>query len=189
MKQKMILMAVACLLLSAMAVFAQTKTDFSGEWTLDVSKSKVNNIESGTMTVTQTDKDITFKTDIKRAPRPEGAAGGAGGNGGGGGGNRGGGGGMMGGGNQPIVYTLDGKETTTQIGSGDRTGTAKMQSAWDGGKLKLTSVRTFNTPNGEMTVTTKETWELVDGGKALKVSRETESARGNQSSEFYYTKK
>jgi hypothetical protein len=183
MKRTAFLMAVACLLLSAVAAFAQTKTDFSGDWTLDVSKSKLDErqrIESGTMKVTQTDKDITFLTDFKRAPRPEAAGGGNGGGMGRGG--------MMGG-SQSVTYTLDGKETTSAIGGGQMTGSAKMQSKWDGGKLMLTSVRTFNTPNGEMTSTLKETWEIVDGGKALKVTRISESPRGNQTSEFYYTKK
>ncbi len=169
-------MAAVFVLLSAVAAFAQTKTDFSGDWTLDVSKSKVTNIESGTMNVTQTDKDITFKTDFKRPPRPDGdSAGGGMGRG-------------MGGGNQPTTYTLDGKETTSQFGSGDRTGTAKMQTKWDGGKLNFNSVRTFSTPNGDVSTTLKETWELADGGKVLKVHRETESPRGNQTSDYYYTK-
>lgn len=184
MKQRLFLPVLALVLLSSVAAFAQTKTDFSGNWTLDVSKSKLDErarIESGTMSVTQTDKDITFKNDFKRTPRPEGA-------GGGNGGGQGGGRGMGGGANQPSTYTLDGKETTSEIGGGQMSGTAKMKSAWDGSKLNLTSVRTFNTQMGEMTVTQKETWEMVDGGKALKVSRTTESPRGNQSQEFYFTK-
>lgn len=191
MKQKMILTAVACLLLSAIGAYAQTKPDFSGDWTLDAGKSKLERmrIESGTMTVAQTDKDITFSTDFKRAPRPEGdnAGGGNGGMRQGGGMGRGG---MMGGGNIKMTYTLDGKETSVDMpGAQGATSAAKLKSKWDGGKLKLTSVRTFNTPNGEVTTTTKETWEMVDGGKALKVTRETESPRGAQTNEFYYTKK
>jgi hypothetical protein len=188
MKQRLFLPVLALVFLSAVAAFAQTKTDFSGNWTLDVSKSKLDErarIESGTMNVAQTDKDITVKTDFKRAPRPDGAGGNGGGQGGGGG--RGMGGGMMGG-NQPATYTLDGKETTSEIGGGQMTGTAKMKSAWDGSKLNLTTVRTFNTQMGEMTMTQKETWEMVDGGKALKVSRTTESPRGTQSVEYYFTK-
>lgn len=184
MKQKTILMATAFLLLSAIAAFAQTKTDFSGNWTLDVSKSKLDErqrIESGTMNVTQTSNDVTFKTDFKRTPRPDNG----GGNGQGGGMGRGG---MTGGASQTVSYTLDGKEVTSQVGSGQMTGTAKMQAKWDDGKLKLTSVRTFSTPNGDFTTTLRETWELADGGKGLKVHRETESQRGNQSSDFYYTK-
>jgi hypothetical protein len=186
MKQKMILMAVACLLLSAVAAFAQSKTDFSGEWTLDVSKSKVNNIESGTLSVTQTDKDITYKTDLKRTPRPEGAGANGGGNGGGGGQ----GGGRPMGGPQSWTYALDGKETSIDTpGPQGMTIPTKLKSDWDGSKLKLTSKRTVNTPNGEMTFTTKDTWEIVDGGKALKVTRESEGRNGPQTSEFYYTKK
>ena len=178
MKKTAVLMAIAFLFLSATAGFAQTKTDFSGEWTLDVSKSKLDErqrIESGTMKVTQTAQDITVLTDFKRTPRPEGQGGGMG---------RGG----MGGGNQAVTYTLDGKETSSAL-TGQMTGTSKTQSKWDGDKLMLTSVRTFNTPNGEVTTTLKETWEIVDGGKALKVTRSIESPRGNQSSEFYYAKK
>lgn len=189
MKRTVFLAAIACLLFAAASAFAQSKTDFSGTWTLDVSKSKVNNIESGSMTVTQTDKDINYKTDFKRAPRPDGAGGGGNGQGGGqgmGSGMRGGGG--MGG--NGMTFMLDGKETSMDIpGPQGMTIPMKMQSSWDGNKLKLTTKRTFNTPDGnEVTATTKETWELVDGGKALKVSRESESPRGNQSSEFYYTK-
>ena len=192
MKQKLFLMAAMGVLLSAVAVFAQTKTDFSGNWTLDTSKSKLDErqrIESGSMNVTQTDKDISFKTDFKRAPRPDNGGAMNGGNGQGNGMSGGmGRGAAMGGGNQPVTYTLDGKETTSQFGSGERTGTAKMQSKWDGDKLNLTSVRTFSTPNGDISTTLKEAWELVDGGKGLKVHRETESPRGTQISDFYYTK-
>lgn len=187
---------MAFVLLSAVAAFAQTKTDFSGNWTLDTSKSKLDErqrIESGTMNVTQTDKDVTFKTDFKRTPRPDnggGAMAQGGGQGSGGGMGRGGmgGGAMAGGGNQATTYTLDGKETTSQFGSGDRTGTAKMQTKWDGSKLNFSSVRTFTTPNGDVSTTLKETWELVDGGKVLKIHRETESPRGTQTSDYYYTK-
>jgi hypothetical protein len=190
MKQKTILMAAMCVLLFGISVFAQSKTDFSGEWTLDVSKSKLDErmrIESGTIKVAQTDKDITYTTDFKRTPRPDGAGGGNGGGGNGGGGMRGGGG--MGG-SQAMTFTLDGKETSMEVpGPQGSTSTAKLQSEWDGSKLKLTSKRTFNTPNGEMTLTTKETWETVDGGKGLKVVRESESPRGNQTAEFYYAKK
>lgn len=192
MKQKMIMTAFACLLLSAVSVFAQTKTDFSGTWTLDVSKSKLDErarIESGMMTVAQSANDLTFSNDFKRAPRPEGAAAGNGQGNGGGMGRGGMGGGMMGGANMKWTYTLDGKETSmdvpTQQGS---TSAVKLKSEWDGGKLKLVSTRTLNTQMGEATVTTKETWETADGGKTLKVKRETETPRGTQTSEFYYTK-
>lgn len=202
MKQRTILMAMACLLFSAAAAFAQTKTDFSGVWTLDVSKSKLDErarIESGTMTVTQTSDKLTVESNFKRTPRPDNNnAGGGNANTGGTGMGQGNGGGMragggagrggMGGG-QPVTYTLDGKETTSEVGGGQMTGTVKMQAAFDGSKLNLTSARSFTTQNGEVTMTTKETWETVDGGKALKVTRSIESPRGTQTSEMYFTRK
>jgi hypothetical protein len=172
MKQKMIFMAMACLLLSAIATFGQAKTDFSGEWTLDVSKSKVNSIQSGTMKVTQTDQGITFTTDLKRTPPPDAQRA------------------VQQPAPLPMTFSLDGKETSFEVpGPQGSTSTAKLKSIWDGTKLNLSSTRTFNTPNGEMTVTSKDTWELVDGGKALRITRETESPRGKQSAEFYYVKK
>jgi TonB family protein len=56
-------------------------------------------------------------------------------------------------------------------------------------KLNLSSVRKINTQMGETTITVRETWELADGGKTLKVSRTMESPRGTQSSELIFTKK
>jgi hypothetical protein len=184
MKQKMIFMALACLLLSAVAAFAQSKTDFSGDWTLDVSKSKLpemRRIESGSLTVKQTDNDISVAASFKSAPNPNGAAGAAGN----------GGGGMRGsGGNQALTYTFDGKETTVDVpGPQGTTSAAKLKSSWDGAKLKLTNTRNFTTQMGDVTVTMTETWESVEGGKALKVTRLTQSPRGDQTAEFYYTKK
>jgi hypothetical protein len=182
MKQKTILMALACLLLSAVAAFAQSKTDFSGDWTLDVSKSKLpemRRIESGLLTVKQTDKDISVATSFNRAPSPD-AGSGAGGNGGG----------MRGGGNQALTYTFDGKETSVNVpGPQGTTSAAKLKSSWDGAKLKLINTRSFTTQAGDVTVTMTETWESVEGGKALKVTRVTQSPRGDQTTEFYYTKK
>jgi hypothetical protein len=182
MKQKTIFMALACLLLSAVAVFAQSKTDFTGEWTLDVSKSKLpemRRIESGSLTVKQTDKDISVDASFKRAANPEAVA--AAGNGGG---NRGGGG------NQALTYTFDGKETSVDVpGPQGTTTQAKLKSGWDGAKLKLTSTRSFTTQMGDVTVTMTETWESVEDGKALKVTRVTQTPRGDQTAEFYYTKK
>lgn len=182
--KKTVFLAAAFCLLFAVSAFAQSKTNFSGDWTLDVSKSKVNNIESGSMTVTQTDKDITYKSEIKRAPRPEGAGGGNGGGGRGMGAMGGGGGG-----NQSYTYTLDGKEVSSDIATPQgMTYKSKLKSSWDGSKLNLISVRAFNTQDGERTSTQKETWELADGGKTMKVHRETETQRGTQTSDFYYTK-
>jgi len=197
MKKTTILTALFCLLLSVSAVFAQEKaanqaktTNFAGNWELDVSKSKLTGrmpIESMTMNVTQTDKELKVESTTKRTARTE--AGDAKGmevvNGGA---RRGG---MMGGmnGTQTVTYSLDGKETkveTPGIPGADATLQAKFEKD---GKLNLSSTRTFSGQMGEMTAATKETWELLDGGKTLKVTREMNSPRGTQSSEMIFTKK
>ncbi|MGI8789045.1 MAG: hypothetical protein ACR2HG_14990 [Pyrinomonadaceae bacterium] len=185
MKRRVIFMAIFSLFLAVAAVSAQEKTtDYSGNWELDVSKSKLGDrlrIESMTMNVSQTDKELKVESTVKRAARPEGDTNG-------GGMNRGGGMGR-GDGTQTVTYSLDGKETKAATGGqmgGEATLKAKVEKD---GKLKLTSSRTFSGQMGEMTITTKETWELTDGGKTLKVTRDTETPRGSQSAEMVFNKK
>ena len=193
-------MAIFSLFLAVAAVSAQEKmmtaTNFSGNWELDVSKSKLgdrNRIESMTMNVTQTGKELKVDTNTKRAARPEGDQ--AAGAGNGGGMRQGGGmgrGGMTGGGNATATYNLDGKEITVQtdapagMPSSPVTYKSKMEKD---GKLKLMQSRSFDTPNGSMSIKTTETWELTDSGKGLKVTRDTETPRGTQTTEMYFTKK
>ncbi len=198
MKKISVLAAFFCLLFATSAIFAQTKaTNFAGNWELDLTKSKLPErmrVESMTMNVTQTDKEIKVETNTKRPAPPEGAPAG-GGNGGGGGGGMGrgaGGGGGMGGGSAAVTYSLDEKEMTSKAeaaGNMPASSTTLKAMKEKDGKLKLTSSRSFDTPNGAMTVKTTETWELVDGGKGLKVTRDTESTRGTQSAEMYFNKK
>ena len=194
MKKVLFLTAFVCLL--AISAFAQDKkADFSGSWTLDASKSKLDErarIESMTMTVTQTDKDIKVETATKRLPPPEGMKQGGGngqGNGTGGGMGMGRGRGF-GGGDGTTVYTLDGKETSIEVESQMGKIPVKLKADLEkDGKLKLSSSRTFNTPNGEVSMTTKESWTLSEDGKTLTVKRDTESPRGTNSSEMVFTKK
>jgi hypothetical protein len=193
MKRLLVLTAAFCLL--SISAFAQKATDFSGEWTLNKDKSTMsdrmkNSVESMTMTVTQTDKDVKVATSTKRMAPPAGAPG-AGGPPGGGGGGMGGGRGMGGGmgGDQTSTYTLDGKETSADV-TGPNGNTSKMTTSgkWDGAKLSLNSSRSFSTPNGDFKSTTSETWEIQSDG-SLKVKRTTESQRGTDSSELVFTKK
>jgi len=196
MKKISVLAAFFCLLFATSAVFAQNKTtNFAGSWELDAGKSKLPErmrVESMTLNVTQTDKELKVETNAKRAARPEGDRPAGNGNGGmrsGGGMGRGG---MIGGGNGTISYSLDGKETIVKTespeGMPSSSATLKAKMEKDG-KLKLVSSRSFDTPNGSMTVKTIETWEIVDDGKGLKVRRDSETPRGTQSSEMHFTKK
>ncbi len=182
MKKRFSLMAVFCLLLTVVAISAQDKTvNFVGDWTLDKDKSELgerSRIESMTMKVSQTDKELTFERKTKRAERSDGE-------GRGGRGRRG----MRGGNQQPMTYNLEGKETEAQMGSGRFAGKAKLKANMEkDGKLKLTQTRSFETPRGAVTIKNIETWELSDDGKMLTVSSEIETPRGNRSSKMVFTK-
>ena len=184
MKKIFFLAAVVCL--STVAAFSQAKpTDFSGTWALDVSKSKLDaraRIESMTMTVTQTDKELKVATETKRTPPPADAPGA--GSGGGGGMGRG-----FGGGDSTSTYSLDGKETTAEIDGPNGKMPVKYKATIDGAKASLSQSRTFNSPMGEVSVTTKESWTLSADGKALTIERESTSPRGTSSSTLVFAKK
>lgn len=191
MKKTLFLAAMLCLF--AVGVFAQSKTDFSGNWTLDKSKSKLDErsrIESMTIKATQTATDLTVETTTKREAPPAGAGGGMGnGQGGGGGRGMGGGRGGMMGGDGTAVYKLDGSETTTETETPmGKIPTKRKAELGADGKLNISTSRTVNTPNGEMTMMTKEMWELADGGKTLKVTRTTAGRGGEQITEMVFTK-
>jgi hypothetical protein len=91
------------------------------------------------------------------------------------------------------VYSLDGKETQTES-EGRFAGTTTLKAAWknEGSALELTSVRQVNRrgsqQGGDVTITIRETWELADEGKGLKVQRSVSSPRGSEDSTLYFTK-
>ena len=190
MKKLLMLTAIFALLFQTVAASAATP-DFSGAWELDKTKSvlpETMQIESMTLLVSQTTAELRVQTTAKRSPNGMGNGGGMGGMRGGAG--NGAGGGMRGmGGGQTIVYSLDGKETSSDIGNdvtmGKETKTAKMSAD---GKLNLTVVRNLESQMGSMTMTTSDVWELLDGGKTLKITRSSQTPRGVFDSILYFTK-
>jgi hypothetical protein len=185
MKTNFVLASIFAALALTISAAAQDKvTNFSGTWTLDVSKSKLgdrNMIESQTLTVAQTDKDIKIETATKRTPPPADAPQGEG---------RGRGrmGGMMGG-DMPVTYTLDGKETKTEMSGPMGSMPVSLKAKWDGGKLKLSRSSSFSGPMGDVTITSNETWDLSGDGKTLTVNVERSTPRGNESATKVFTKK
>jgi TonB family protein len=190
MKKLSVLSAIFCLFLAMGTVFAQDKEDnFAGRWELDAGKSKLPErvrVESMTLNVAQSDQEIKVKTTVKRAARPEGE-------------NRGGNGGMrqsggMSGGDGTVIYGLVGGSRMGTVvkpeNAIDTPSSEKPTAALENdGKLKLSSSRKINSEMGESTIKTEEIWELIDGGRVLRITRETETPRGRQSSEMYFTKK
>ena len=183
MKRNFIFAAVLTLFVMAVSVSAQ-KASYAGTWTLDIARSKLGErvmVESQTLTVVQSDKDIKVSTATKRAAPPAGAPGG-----GGPGGRPAGGSGM---GESSLTYALDGKEMTTQLESPMGAVPVKTTGKSDGGKLWLSNSSTRSTPNGDVTVTTKESWSLSADGNTLTVDKESVSPRGTTSTQWVYTRK
>ncbi|MFN6962504.1 MAG: hypothetical protein ACK4S4_01930 [Pyrinomonadaceae bacterium] len=182
MKKLFFLTAVFCLL--SISAFAQGKArDFSGTWTLDVGKSKLDErarIESMTLTVAQTAGEIRIETATKRLPPPADAPQGGMGRGMGRGGS---------GGDGTTTYTLDGKETTIQQEGPMGSMPVKLTAKAEGDKLHLSRTSTFIGPMGEMTISNKETWSISDDGKTLTIEREMSSPRGTSASTMVFTKK
>lgn len=172
----------------AISAFAQAKApNFAGMWTLDKTKSKLDErarIDAMTVTVEQTEKELKVTTETKRTPPPADSAGGPGGAGGGRGMGRG-----FGGGDGTVVYSLDGKETTTQRDTPMGAVPVKHTAMLDQGRVRLSSSSNISTPNGEITITTKETWSLSSDGATLTIERESTSPRGTNTSTMVFTKK
>lgn len=173
MKKTFVLLAMFCLCFQGAAVLAATP-DFSGDWELDASRSTLPDtlpIESMTLKVSQTEKDLRVET-VAKMNQARGAM------------RRGGGGGA-----QSTVYSLEGKETTLDVGSGAMTGKEiRRASVTADGKLNLTVTRSFKNETGDVTMKTNEIWELLDAGKTLKITRYTETPRGATNAEMYFTK-
>jgi|SRR5689334_1035582 hypothetical protein len=171
--------------------------NFAGTWTLDKSKSqglsqRMQNADSVTLNITQTDKEITLEEKVTGGG-PGGGPGGppagapaAGGPppGSGQGGGMGPGRGMGGG---PRTFNLDGSETTGEMGRGKFARKATLSS--DGKTLELVSKVTFQTQDGnEVTSTSTDKLTLSADGKTLTDVRHSESPRGAQDSTLVFNK-
>ena len=171
--------------------------NFAGTWTLDKSKSqglsqRVQNAESVSWNITQTDKNISIEEKVTGGGGPGGGppaggapAGGAPAGGPPGGGPGGGGrgmGGMMG----PRTYNLDGSETSGDMGRAKFVRKATLSS--DGKTLELVQKTTFQGPDGEVTATSTDKLALSADGKTLTVVRHSEGPRGPQDSTLVFTK-
>jgi hypothetical protein len=158
--------------------------NFAGTWTLDKSKSqglsqRMQNAESVSLVITQTEKEISLEEKVTGGTPPQ-----ASGVGPGPGGPQGGGPGRgMGG---PRTFTLDGSETTGEMGRGKFVRKATLSS--DGKTLELVSKMTFQGQDGEIVSTTNEKLTLSADGKVLTVVRHSESPRGAQDSTLVFNK-
>ena len=173
--------------------------NFAGTWTLDKSKSqglnqRMQNADSVTWNITQTEKEITIDEKVTGGGGPGGpppggapAAGAPAAGGPPPGGGQGGGRGMGGMGGGPRTFNLDGSETTGEMGRGKFARKATLSS--DGKTLELVSKVTFQTPDGnEVTTNSTDKLTLSADGKSLTVVRHSESPRGAQDSTLVFNK-
>jgi hypothetical protein len=164
-------MLAAMLVFSAIA-FGQNETkSFAGTWNLDIEKSELgerSRIKSMTMTVTQSETELSYERKVERKE--------------GGGGRRGMGRG--GGANLPTTFDLSGKETAAPGGG---RGTAKLKAESKNGILKLMRTVDFEGRMGQVTVKNTETWSVSEDGKTLTIAAESENPRGTRSSKMVFT--
>ena len=182
MKKHFLFITILSLSLLAVSASAQTPS-FAGTWTLDVAKSRISDREKAviafqTITAVQTGSDISVTTTTKRVPPPDApkAVDGAPG---------GGAAAAMGPFSNTFAFTFDGKETVASApGPIGKSMPVKTSSKWEGSKLILTTTRTRN----EITVVTKDTWELMADGKTLIIRRDNTGPEGTTTTARVYTK-
>ena len=177
MKIKSILIASLSILILAIGVLAQDKTDnFEGVWKLDASKSELDEkvrFTAMTMTVNQTNEALSIKkkaeTDndlpsnvqrIKVSSKDK----------------------------RGEIYKLDGTETSSEL-DGEAEGEVKFKTETENeGKLILIKNINLNYMGNEINTTITETWELSSDGKTLIVNSKTETQRGEIVSKMVFDK-
>lgn len=172
---------IAALGMAVVAASAGPAANFSGNWTLDKTKSKdldprMANAESVTCSITQDDKTLSIEWKVTGGQPPAGGPGGGGG-----------GGGMGRGPSGPRVFNLDGKEVTSE-GPMSSTNTVKATWSADGKTLELSTVRAGSRDGQEFKITTVDKLSLSDDGKVLTVNRHSESPMGTRDSTFVMNK-
>ena len=169
MKQKRVfqLLAMAVLgslLLIPATAWAAKKTNFSGEWTLNESKSELGEgrmFSPTKMTVQQDGNSITLERTRAGRDGEERTS--------------------------KEVLTLDGKESINK--SENRTSTSTATWSKDGKTLTILTNTEINRQGEILEMKSTEIWTLEEDGKILKVQSDSTSPRGERSVKLVYDKK
>jgi len=157
----------ASLALIAVCAVNAAPSKFAGVWRLNRDKSEglsggLANAEIR-LIVTQDDKWITTeqKVIIKGREQPS----------------------------QEFIYNLDGSETTADVVR-PLAGTMNLKARWiEAAKiLELASTISGDDNGREITITTREQWQLAEQGKALQITRTRQSPQGKQRFKLYFDK-
>ncbi len=164
--RKIVLFTMIVLLLSVVFVFAQkTKTDFSGEWTLNADKSEMGDVGRrgggmgvSKMTVEQKGDKLIVESFRKNRDGDEVSS--------------------------KNTYTLDGKKCKNE----GNFGTTESIVKWgkDGKMLTIESTMKFSRGDREMTMESTEKWSLDNGVLTVETTRST--PRGERTSKAVYDK-
>lgn len=142
---------------------AADNPDFSGQWTLNESKSDLGEgrfFSAPKMSVKQEGNTITIERTRSGRDGEERTT--------------------------SQTLTTDGKE---QVSEGERGNTTSVAS-WsdDGTTLTIKTKREFSRQGETMEMNTTETWTLADGGKTLTIKSESSSSQGDRSATLVYNK-
>ncbi len=140
--QRLAVFAVAAAIVLPFAARAQTKSDFSGTWTLNAEKSDPppqgrggrGGGGGGPQTIKQTATTLTIESEGRGGP-------------------------------VTMTYKLDGSESVNQVQGRGGMSEAKSKAHWDGSKLVIETTRDL----GGNTVTTTDTRSLSADGKEMTV--------------------
>ena len=162
---QMLTVSILCsLLLIPASSFAGEKTDFTGEWALNESKSDLG--EGGAfaafkIAVKQEGNTITIeRTRTGRNGEER---------------------------TNSETLTLDGKENINE----NERGSSSSVLTWseDGNILTIKSKREFNRQGETFEMNSTEVWTLAEDGKVLKIQSDISSSRGERSATLVYDKK
>jgi hypothetical protein len=142
---------------------AADNPDFSGQWTLNESKSDLGEgrfFSAPKMNVKQEGNTITIERIRSGRDGQERTS--------------------------SETLTMDGKE---QVSEGERGNTTTVAS-WsdDGTTLTIKTKREFSRQGETFEMNTSEVWTLAEGGKVLKIQSESSSSRGERSATLVYDK-
>lgn len=166
MKRKIVVVIAVALVLNMSLFVAAAKTNFSGTWTLD--KSKSEGLPPGmdqVMTIVQTDDKLNLETKVTTAE-----------------------------GEQTIAdsYALTGQETEfTPRGIGGMTGKGKRTAKWsaDGNGIDVSEEAVFETPEGAVTIHATRKWTMAADGKTLTIELTFKDPNETRTSRRIFVKK
>ena len=162
--QVLVISMICSILVIPTVSFAGEKTDFTGEWTLNESKSDLGEgrfFSPSKIAIKQEGNTLTIeRTRIGRD-----------------GGER----------ITSETLTMDGKENINE--GENRSSTSIVTWSEDGTTLTIKSAREFSRQGETFEMNSTEVWTLAEEGKILKIQSDTSSSRGERSVILVYEKK